>query len=142
MYWVKEDSCICGVLNNFDLSSFLSELKDNVSSTLLQRTGTPPFMAIDLLVDAGQSALKHLYWHDLESFFYVMVIFTSHYTLQVPKHSKPHVEARSDMEPLPFEDWFQTKDFGTLRRLKKEFINKDETCKKENPTSDNVSLSF
>ncbi len=61
MYRVKEDGCIYGILNNFDLSSLLLELKDNVSSTSLQRTGTPPFMAIDLLVDAGKTAPKHLY---------------------------------------------------------------------------------
>ncbi|EUC60699.1 hypothetical protein RSOL_361000, partial [Rhizoctonia solani AG-3 Rhs1AP] len=34
------------------------------------RTGTLPFMAIDLLVEAPP---PHLYRHDLESFFYVLV---------------------------------------------------------------------
>ncbi len=144
MYRVKEDGRICGVLNDFDLSSCLSELEDDVSSTSLQRTGTPPFMAIDLLVDAGQSAPKHLYRHDLESFFYVMAVFTSRYTLQGPKHSKPRVEPRSDMQPLPFENWFQSEDFGTLRRLKREFIldGKDETRDKKIPMSAYVSPSF
>ncbi|KAJ7505675.1 hypothetical protein B0H11DRAFT_1975613 [Mycena galericulata] len=59
-----------GVLNDFDLAL---RLGDTTVSTSKQRTGTKPYMAIDLLVD---SPLTHLYRHDLESFLYVLVFLT------------------------------------------------------------------
>ncbi|KAH7882332.1 hypothetical protein F5I97DRAFT_1817098 [Phlebopus sp. FC_14] len=56
------------VLNDFDLASM-----DGVESRGHQRTGTPPFMATDLLIN---SQTKHLYRHDLESFIWVWVWLT------------------------------------------------------------------
>ncbi len=70
-----EDGNVYGVPNDFDLAALLS---DDASDTLLRRTGTPPFMAIDLQ-DPHKSQVRHLYRHDLESLFYVLVMFVCRY---------------------------------------------------------------
>ena len=58
----------CGVLTDFDLS--LREPR--VSGT--DRTGTVPFMAIDLLTDEyWEGTIKRYYYHELESFIWVIV---------------------------------------------------------------------
>ncbi|KAF8217834.1 hypothetical protein K438DRAFT_1656778 [Mycena galopus ATCC 62051] len=64
------DGDVYGVLNDFDLALRLGDMGDATSK---QRTGTKPYMAIDLLVD---SPPNHLYRHDLESFLYVLVFLT------------------------------------------------------------------
>ncbi len=46
MYRFDEQRNVCGVLNDMDLSF---DLVEDSKETLLLRTGTPPFMAIDLL---------------------------------------------------------------------------------------------
>jgi hypothetical protein len=61
---------VCGVLNDFDLAV---QLNNEPHSTSKQRTGTKPYMAIDLLVPQPP---YHLYRHDLESFLYVLVFLT------------------------------------------------------------------
>jgi serine/threonine protein kinase len=56
-----------GVLNDFDLSS----TRDTPSGQ--ERTGTVPFMALDLLTEeAIEGQVKHLYQHDAESFIWVL----------------------------------------------------------------------
>jgi hypothetical protein len=69
MYWKKADKTICGVLSDYDLSVKLDREYDGPTSK--QRTGTRPFMARDLLEPTPR---KHLYRHDLESLFYVIVV--------------------------------------------------------------------
>ncbi len=64
---------ICGVLNDFDLAT----PKGDSSPSSKQRTGTKPYMAIQLLDDEG---IAHGYRHDLESLFYVILIVTSHFS--------------------------------------------------------------
>lgn len=49
------------------------------------RTGTGPFMALDLLLSPG--ALVHQYHHDLESFFWVLVYFCAKFDLASHKLS-------------------------------------------------------
>ncbi|KAJ7243571.1 hypothetical protein B0H12DRAFT_998246, partial [Mycena haematopus] len=61
------DGKVYGVLNDFD---FALRLKENPPSTSKHRTGTKPYMAIDLLVPHPP---YHRYRHDLESFLYVLV---------------------------------------------------------------------
>ncbi|KAG1730187.1 hypothetical protein EDB19DRAFT_2027541 [Suillus lakei] len=57
-----------GVLNDYDLSSFQ---RDSPSS--LERTGTVPFMAVDLLtLKVIQGKVEHVYAHDAESFIWVL----------------------------------------------------------------------
>ncbi|KAJ6459435.1 hypothetical protein C8R47DRAFT_994576 [Mycena vitilis] len=58
---------VYGVLNDFDLAIILTAPQ---LSTSVQRTGTKPYMARDLLV---LKPPKHLYRHDLESLMYVLV---------------------------------------------------------------------
>ncbi len=67
--WHMRRGRICGVLNDFDLSSF----RDSTSPSSKQRTGTRPFMAREFH-ENPQAPPVHLYRHDLESLFYVMFI--------------------------------------------------------------------
>jgi hypothetical protein len=69
MYQKKADGTICGVLSDYDLSSMLARQDRGPSSK--QRTGTRPFMACDLLEPTPR---EHLYRHDLESLFYVIIV--------------------------------------------------------------------
>jgi serine/threonine protein kinase len=64
------EGAVYGVLNDFDLALLLSDEKPSTSK---QRTGTKPYMAINLLVPEPP---YHLYRHDLESFLYVLVFLT------------------------------------------------------------------
>ena len=68
----KEGDKAYGVLNDFDLAVDA----DVKSASSKQRTGTRPFMAIDLLRDDPS---VHMYRHDLESMFYVLVWITSRF---------------------------------------------------------------
>ena len=68
----KEGNKIYAVLNDFDLA--VSADVKSVSSK--HRTGTKPFMAIDLI---HPDPTVHMYRHDLESMFYVLVWITSRF---------------------------------------------------------------
>ncbi|KAG2363000.1 hypothetical protein BDR07DRAFT_1405681 [Suillus spraguei] len=62
------------VLNDFDLSSikqFLSSAKNGPQG--FERTGTVPFMSLHLLVpEAIAGQVEHMYYHDAESFIWVL----------------------------------------------------------------------
>ncbi|CAL1698620.1 unnamed protein product [Somion occarium] len=101
MFYRLNDGSVMGVLSDWDLSTkkdgqlvknastapvaidpiadaSRSDAEGDMDALLTQvryRTGTGPFMALDLLV-ATETPL-HLYRHDLESFFYVMVWFSA-----------------------------------------------------------------
>ena len=67
MYYRNSKGEVIGVLNDYDLSS----MKD--VPTGRERTGTVPFMALDLLDDeAIEGKVEHLYQHDAESFIWVL----------------------------------------------------------------------
>jgi serine/threonine protein kinase len=68
----KEGDKVYGVLNDMDLAVTVGV--ESISSK--QRTGTKPFMAIDLL---ELEPPVHMYRHDLESMFYVLVWITSRF---------------------------------------------------------------
>ncbi|KAL1739238.1 hypothetical protein HDZ31DRAFT_77738, partial [Schizophyllum fasciatum] len=60
-----------GVLNDWDLAIDVSKPQTH---TGFEVTGTVPFMAIDLLSEEALSGqVKHLYRHDLEAMFYILV---------------------------------------------------------------------
>ncbi|PBK80663.1 hypothetical protein ARMGADRAFT_879663, partial [Armillaria gallica] len=60
-----------GVLNDFDLSFF----RDDTSPASVKCTGTLPYMAYELFDDdENGNPPKHLYRHDLESLFYVILL--------------------------------------------------------------------
>jgi len=82
----KEGDKIYGVLNDFDLAVCM----DVNSPSSKQQTGTKPFMAIDLL---RPDLTVHMYHHDLESMFYVLVWITSHFH-----------EGKEIADP-PLQDW-------------------------------------
>ncbi|KAG2346907.1 hypothetical protein BDR05DRAFT_997282 [Suillus weaverae] len=88
MMWYWKDGKWIGVLNDYDLSS----LADDLGPRGNERTGTVPFMALDLLTEAGQRGeLKHLYRYDLESFMWVFIWICLRYRQGVllPKGSRP-----------------------------------------------------
>lgn len=59
-----------GVLNDYDRSSLANAQGRHGS----ERTGTIPFMALDLLTEKVQRGeVQYLYRHDLESFLWVLV---------------------------------------------------------------------
>ncbi|PFH45845.1 hypothetical protein AMATHDRAFT_200217 [Amanita thiersii Skay4041] len=70
----KKDGKAYGVLLDFDMAIIIT-LEDRKPSSK-QRTGTLPYMACDLL---EPSPPKHVYRHDLESLFYVMLFLTTMY---------------------------------------------------------------
>ena len=112
---------VYGVLTDYDLSSFTATMNLNYKKTSQQRTGTPPYMAHELLID--ESPL-HLYRHDLESLFCIMLLTAARHTIKTPeRENKPRVIMRRSRNP-PFEGWFNESQFGTLGSLKATFLVK------------------
>jgi len=68
----------------------------------------------------GTDAL-HLYRHDVESLFYVMVILATHYEIEVPKKDGGGgVQMRGGK--LPFEGWFDEPSYKNLACFKRGFL--------------------
>ena len=117
---VVEDK-VYGVLMDFDLSSWTKDMKENYSKTSQQRTGTPPFMAYGLL---RGSDFLHLYRHDLESLFYVMLILATHYEIQPPTEKEEGgLRMRQGLDELPYELWFGQPTYKALASYKRDFIS-------------------
>ncbi|KAF5381167.1 hypothetical protein D9757_009422 [Collybiopsis confluens] len=105
----REGDQVYGVLNDFDLSSLLTRM--DKSPTLKHRTGTKPFMAHNLLNTEWDKG--HLYRHDLESLFYIILIVSCHY-------SGPTTRAYS----LPYKAWFDGVD-QVISASKIEFLQSE-----------------
>jgi transcriptional regulator of met regulon len=94
--WYWKDGKRIGVLNDYDLSS----LADEPGPRGNERTGTLPFMALDLLTEEGQRGeVKHLYRHDLESFMWCFAWISLRYKegVLLPRELRPFDEwARLD----------------------------------------------
>ena len=117
------DGKVYGVLADYDLASWKASLTSDYQKTSQQRTGTPPFMANGLL--DGTDAL-HLYRHDVESLFYVMLILATHYEIQAPEEGADGgVRVREGK--LRFEDWFDAPNYNTLGGIKSDFFTKLRT---------------
>lgn len=99
---------VVGVLNDFDLVSYRKHVAETVPSSA-QRTGTRPFMAIELLED---SPPIHDFRHDLESLFYVMLWHTSRY------------QGGRLVSSPPYEDWAR-EERPTLEGTKRKILSKD-----------------
>ena len=100
---------ICGVLNDFDLAT----IKGDPSPSSKQRTGTKPYMAIQLLRETKGDPVGHSYRHDLESLFYVILILTSCF------------EDGKEISDPPLQKWFSL-DSTTLAKFKSDLIvNRD-----------------
>ncbi|KAH0829145.1 hypothetical protein J3R83DRAFT_2639 [Lanmaoa asiatica] len=75
MYRMDKQKQIVAVLNDFDLAS------TKAIAIGTQRTGTVPFMAVELLDEiALQGDVAHLYGHDAESFIWTLIWITLRYT--------------------------------------------------------------
>ena len=125
MYRIIEGK-VYGVLTDFDLSSWRKDLANDYSKTSQQRTGTPPYMAFGML---DESEPVHLYRHDVESLFYILLILTTHYEIQAPGKGKKKtggLRMRKESEPLPFHDWFNESSYKALGRFKHSFLSKAE----------------
>lgn len=96
----KEADKVYGVLNDFDLAVHT----DAKSPSSKQRTGTKPFMAIDLL---ERDVSVHMYCHDLELIFYVLVWITLHF------HNGEEIA-----DP-PLQEWA---DHGETALVKRSFL--------------------
>jgi len=71
-----------GILNDFDMATEITAGVPH-STNSHHRTGTLPFMARELL---GVINPEHLYRHDLESFFYILIWAVVHYDFK--KHDR------------------------------------------------------
>ncbi|KAF6753295.1 hypothetical protein DFP72DRAFT_428272 [Ephemerocybe angulata] len=83
------DGTVAGILNDWDMAKFVDTAQDGVTAGH-HRTGTPPFMALDLI--HGRDRVHHLR-HDLESFFYILIWAVFHYKLHPTNGTKaalPH----------------------------------------------------
>ncbi|KAG2361983.1 hypothetical protein BDR07DRAFT_1408250, partial [Suillus spraguei] len=92
LMWYWKDGKRIGVLNDYDLSS----LADDPGPRGNERTGTVPFMALELLTLAGQRGeVKHSYRHDLESFMWCFAWISLRYKegVLLPRGLRP------------FDDW-------------------------------------
>ena len=76
-------------------------------------------MAQELL--KGTSAL-HLYRHDVESLFYVMLLMAARHTIVTPKNKEPRVLMRGT-KGLPYQDWFNKQRYHMLGDLKYGFFS-------------------
>ena len=85
---------------------------------LQQKTGTPPYMAHGLLL--GWDAL-HLYRHDLESLFYIILILATHYEIQPPEEGKKGGIRTRDGDP-PYRKWFNEPIYENLGSFKAYFF--------------------
>ena len=110
---------IYGVLTDYDLSSWTDSLKPDYTKTSQQRTGTPPYMAQELL--QGTSPL-HLYRHDIESLFYVMLLVSARHTIGTPKDLKTRRVIMRDSNELPYQDWFNEPRYRRLGAFKYAFL--------------------
>ncbi|KAG0699554.1 hypothetical protein DFH29DRAFT_1014270 [Suillus ampliporus] len=109
MYYRTKNGVLMAVLNDYDLSS----LAITPGPQSNERTGTVPFMALDLLSPKGQRGqVKHLYRHDLESFMWVLVWVCLRYRngVLLPPTTRP------------FDAWATT-DAATCGEKKLWFLN-------------------
>jgi hypothetical protein len=113
---------VYGVLMDYDLSSWTKDLTGDYTKTSEQRTGTPPFMAHELLVP--DTNILHLYRHDLESLFYIMLILATNYEIQKPiGQRRGRMEARGETGTLPYQKWFYEQSYGDLADFKRSFLS-------------------
>lgn len=76
----QDEDGVKGIVNDWDMASPVDD-RDEVLATNIP-TGTTPFMACELLCS---DAPPHLYRHDLESFFYILVWACVNYSLRKRK---------------------------------------------------------
>jgi serine/threonine protein kinase len=120
MYRIIEGK-VYGVLTDYDLASWTASLTSDYTKTSQQRTGTPPYMAHGLL--DGTDAL-HLYRHDVESLFYIMLILATHHEIQVPEKGENNGGVQTREGELPYRWWFNEPLYEHLAYFKQAFFSK------------------
>ena len=107
------------VLTDFDLSFWTASLVSGC--TLQQRTGTPPYMAYELL---EKTDCIHLYRHDLESLLYIMATLVTRYEIGDSgegSERKGRMQMREGLQELPFQRWFDQLSYEVLGCFKFNF---------------------
>ncbi|KAF5383837.1 hypothetical protein D9615_003854 [Tricholomella constricta] len=103
-----------GILTDWDMASDVKANDDILPSTATHRTGTIPFMAIDLLI-VNKRPPPHLFRHDLESFFYILVWAAFYYDFDKKE--------RRETKPLPqLEEEWNNADLKGCANSKKGFL--------------------
>ncbi len=113
-----------GILNDFDMASVRKQ--DGTIASDSDRhhhlTGTRPFMALDLLkTPSATKPIIHLYRHDLESFFYILVWAAARY-----KYSTGATIAVHELDDWSGENAFFIKSGFYMLQMGKE--DKDKYC--------------
>ncbi|KAF9218530.1 hypothetical protein BS17DRAFT_791204 [Gyrodon lividus] len=107
MYYMT-DKGVMGVLNDFDLASVRGDGRSGN-----ERTGTIPFMAIELLEPDGQSGrVDHTYRHDMESFIWVFIWICFQYS-----------DGKMVEKPRPLDIWAKVDPSGCAKE-KTYFLNR------------------
>jgi hypothetical protein len=119
MMWRFIGDQVYGVLTDYDLSSWIRELKGDYTKTSQQRTGTPPYMAYELLRGTHTT---HLRRHDIESFFYIMLLTCGRHTFGYAENGKGPWRMVMRKEPLPYATWFNQQNYHTLGGIKYAFL--------------------
>jgi serine/threonine protein kinase len=100
----KKGNKVYTVLNDFDLAVSA----DVKSKSSRHRTGTKPFMAIDLI---HPDPTVHMYRHDLESMFYVLVWITSRF------------HDGQEISNPPLQEWADTGDLILVEKKRSFYMS-------------------
>ena len=118
----EQEQKIYGVLTDYDLSSWKEDLKNGCTGASQRLTGTPPYMAQELLQGTSDT---HLYRHDVESLFYIVLLLGARHTI-VPVKGGSDTDARIQVvmreDALPYRSWFSTQNYGTVGCVKWSFL--------------------
>jgi Fungal protein kinase len=103
-WWSDKDGKLIaiGVLNDWDMASRLDDTHQVPRSSATHRTGTLPFMSIQLLTNGKENEVPHRYRHDLESFFYILLWAVVFYDLET--HSMIALPDKAD-DLRKLRDW-------------------------------------
>ena len=116
------DDQVYGVLMDYDISSWV------YMNNSRQRVGTPPYMAQELL--KGTSA-AHLYRHDIESLFYIMLLTCARHSFEPVKGEGEEnpTQRMVRLEEFPYLTWFTQQNDEALGNEKFAFIVGKEPIK-------------
>ncbi|KIM36710.1 hypothetical protein M413DRAFT_31540 [Hebeloma cylindrosporum] len=124
-----------GVLNDFDVASVMDPGARNPNRQGLERTGTLPFMALELLrADGFEGKVPRRYEHELESFSWILV-WVSRCVHNGQESRRPHhLEewlgrnnvCRIKVEFIENQDWDpMSPDYGCLHQLLKTWVTEN-----------------
>jgi len=112
---------VIGVLNDLDLASLINSETGAFNQDGFERTGTKPYIAYQLMTDAGiDGQIRRRYRHDLESFAWVSVYVCG------------CIRGGKDIPVEPFKDWL-VGSYKQIRAFKGEFWRQPNCYK---PTDD------